>query len=168
MKPIVPIDEPLFRLPVLHEAARLAHVDPAALTDLHLRHVALYSESDAVAYAIKRDRAIEAAERATAVAEYRTKAEVPLMTQAPIPAATGITAATLEAIIDGLVPAIKTLITRELEQERAARDKAVTALEHQLALLRQELTLEKRLRVVEQRTGMVTPADLSDETKRLQ
>ena len=105
MKPIVPIDEPLFRLPVLHEAAHLAHADPAALTDLHLAHVAVYSEADATAYAIKRDRAIEAAERA--VAMYRTKAEAPLATVPPPPVSTGITAEGLDALVDGLTEGLK-------------------------------------------------------------
>jgi len=81
MKPIEPIDERLFRLDVLHEAAHLAHVDPAALTDWHLQHVAVYSESDAVAYARKRDAAVERAERTKALTAYRTTAAV-----APAPA----------------------------------------------------------------------------------
>ena len=74
MTRIVPIDDRLFRLDVLHEAARLAHVDPVALTDLHLAHVAVYSANDAVAYALKRDRAIEHVERTKALAAYQTTA----------------------------------------------------------------------------------------------
>lgn len=90
------------------------------------------------------------------------------MTQTPAVPATGLTVAGLEALVDGLVPAIKRLITQALDAERLAREKSMTDLQHQIALLHQELLLEKRLRVVEQRTG-VTTTDLTDaDTKRLQ
>jgi len=138
MNPIVPIDDRLFRLDVLHEAAALAHRDPASLTDLHLKHVAVYSESDAVAYAIKRDRAIEAAERATALvaarqtvppttgADTRMRPDEDLeqyMLRCPM-APTPLVI--LHAVLDSLGPMIK-----ELRQRNAALEARVLELEAQ-------------------------------------
>ncbi|HXG70043.1 MAG TPA: hypothetical protein VNJ04_05445 [Gemmatimonadaceae bacterium] len=55
---ITPIaDNEPFSMTLVHEAADLAHHDPARLTDLHLRHWATLDPSGAVAAQKKRDKA---------------------------------------------------------------------------------------------------------------
>jgi hypothetical protein len=129
---IEPIDAASFSLATLHEAARLAHADPAQLTDLHLAHVAVYDQAQATAYAIKRDRAIERAENAAAVARYELRTKAARDDQKPVHLRPGVTAAELEALVDGIGGALPTLIRHELGdvQRRIA---ALEARENSLA-----------------------------------
>jgi hypothetical protein len=74
---ITPIDPALFSLDVLHEAATLAQDAPTRLTDLHLRHVAVYDPAGAQVLVTKRAAALDAAERARLVAAAETREGVP-------------------------------------------------------------------------------------------
>jgi hypothetical protein len=73
MPMIDPIDPAHFSMDLLHEAAQFAHDDPTRLTDLHVRHYAVYDPAGAQALLTKRAAALDAAERARLVAAARTR-----------------------------------------------------------------------------------------------
>lgn len=92
MSIIVPIDDALFSLATLHEAARLMRDDPARLTLSHLRHVACYSLTDAALYERKRDAALV----------QRTKALEQLSIPAPEPPEPPFVQQLIELLADAL------------------------------------------------------------------
>lgn len=114
MSIILPIDDALFSLAVLHEAGRLVRDDPASLTHRHLQHVAVYSSGDAIAYARKRDEALAR----------RTQALEAAVVPAPQPAPQTFEAFTSE-LIELLADALK------------QRDDTIKALDTRLAALEQ-------------------------------
>ena len=73
--PIKPIgDGEFFSMDLLHEAAQLAHDDPEKLTDLHLRHVAVYDPGQAIAWEKKRARTLDEWDRQRILTETRATA----------------------------------------------------------------------------------------------
>ena len=105
---IIPIEDFRFSLAVLADAGVLAKRDPASLSDLHLRHWAVYDVAGAEVLEQKRAEAIETAERTRLCLEATARAAA----EAKVPTVPAVTQAHLEALLDGIGDGVAELVKR--------------------------------------------------------
>lgn len=124
---IVPIEDGLFSMGTLHQAGHLARTDPAALTDLHLRHLVIYDAEGAERALRQRDAALD---------DLRIKAlnpDPPKPPPAP-PAPTGVTVPQLIKYLE----AFEEAFAGPLVERFKADDERIKALSEQVATLTAE------------------------------
>jgi len=136
---ITPIDDALFRLDVVHDAAALAHDgEYARLTDEHLRHWAVYDRPGADALALKRDAAVAKLDQPTA-SRGRHDTESAYVTHQQFNEG-------WKAVVGGVADGINAILRPELNalhhevaDERNLRDAERDVFRQELAALRAEV-----------------------------